>query len=66
MKAHDFVFQAIVPDSPYHWVIFCRRCGYVSAYGNESQDKEMAKRRRDGLPESCIDDAPLSGEEVNP
>lgn len=36
---HDYVLERIISNDNYRWVIFCRKCGHVSFYGNATNEQ---------------------------
>ena len=53
--SHDFVLDR--PDNlgefnRFYWVIYCRRCGYVSAFGNDIAERSIM--RQENLPPECL------------
>lgn len=46
---HDYVYER--GHDQFRWIIYCRHCGYVSAYGNDPN--ETRDRRQVNLPAVC-------------
>jgi hypothetical protein len=54
MTPHDYI-HTNDPTNEYFWVVFCRKCGYIAGYGNDSRDVRAERQRN--LPISCIEPA---------
>lgn len=48
---HEFVLDRPHHEIGHRWVLYCKHCGYVSAYGNDTI--ELARERREKLPQYC-------------
>jgi hypothetical protein len=50
LAPHDVVLDRA--QEKYYWVLYCKRCGYIFEYGNDTDI--MREQRRQERPTSCI------------
>lgn len=56
--SHDFILDTPKglnsSDAKFHYVIFCRKCGYVCWHGNAGD--VVRKEMQANIPKTCFDD----------